>query len=310
MNKKLLFLSIPAAMILASCNSSDVDEYTESFTYPTTNLVTNLETGETTASAGTYTFYDNVAEGWTIITSDNLRINGYNYTFKSEETPYSARQYNFETLTGNTCLIIDVPDVFATVNNVYPVINGKFKLANSTYFSNLNIPGLDGYAGYPAVVGEYNINNTWQVKTFANDAFFKGTTTTQFSMGGQEMGFTNTEMLYRVAIDLEKSKATMVMYNAKFAESMPPLQAIIVEGLDVAWSSTGYTITGKNIIPMMMEGSGTTPAPEYTFTSLTIKSVSSDLTSASINYEINFRGMAPYYGYFTGSYVWLPSSNN
>ena len=307
MKKSLLFLAAGSVLLVSSCNSKP-DEFKQSINYPAINLITNIETGSSYISPGTYNCNFNVTDGTVIISSDNLLLNTATSSFRSLETPYTSRLYDMSNIsaTGTMGTIISINDVFATVNGTYPVENAKFLITNTGYFSNTVIKDYP-YQALAPLLTQYNIDEEWLVRTFSSDAFYKGSTTTQFSMGGEPSTFTTSDILYRVIVDVAKSKATLILYDAKFAENMPvTIAAIIVEGLDFKASSEGYTITGANIVPSMLEGNGTTPAPEYTFTSVKISNTSNDLTTATIDYEINFRGMIPYYGTFTGRYLWLP----
>lgn len=308
MKKIILISSFIPALLLFSCGE-EKNEYTQSLNYGTTNLVTNIETGETTVSGGIYNVFFNLTDSWAIVTSDKINANGTTLTLKSEQTPFTSYLYNRgdEEYLSSNFTITNISNIFATANGTYPIEGGSLKVTTSNYFITNPYPDITGSYYYaPAVIGEFNIDDTWLVRTFSRDSFFKGTTTTQYSFQGTDAEYSTEETLYRLTFNLETKKAQLVLYNARFAKEMPnPLVGVILKDLDVVFSADGYTVTGTNIVPLMIEGAGTTPAEDYTFSSFSLKSANNSLTSIDIEYVINFRHMMDYTGQFTGSYVWL-----
>lgn len=302
--KKLFTLIIPmVAVSLASCNSND-DDAILTTSYPATNLVTNIATGETRVSKGIYDIKFNLSNQTGVISTQNLSFGAASYTMTTNESPYTNYYYSVNNQTG-TAQVITFNDFKGVANNSASLpINGKsFVVSTMNWYNQLD-PGSTSIAPYyPAVITQYAIGNELSVKTIATDALYSGKTVTTYSVNGETQSYENETMSYRFKIDIATNKADLIIYKAKFAATMPiEIAAIVVNGLDVTWKAGTYTITGKNIIPVVYEGTTPTPYPSFVFDSINFEPTNDRLTSGKLSYEV----AGKYYGEFTGKYVIEP----
>lgn len=296
-----LLLAAAGTLLLGSCNSNDDDNYYTSISYTTTNLITSIESGQSFASTAIYSCYFNLTSGRATIGTNNLIAGNYNFSFVSQESPFTTYYYDNRQLN-----IIDSPEgnVSTTTGQTYPLECSDIVISNLNYWSS-ELPGQSANATYtPAIVFQYNIGNIYNVKTFSKDALYIGKTETSYPGQNGTETYENEKMSYRFIIDLSTSKATMIMYNARFAASMPiELAAIMVDDLDVIWQEGTYTIKGENLVPVSYEGTTPTPYPSFTFDSIEFTPSNSTLTQGTLKYTVAGR----YSGVFNGSYLNEPS---
>ncbi len=134
-------------------------------------------------------------------------------------------------------------------------------------------------------MGNYNIASV------PLNCYYKGITKSNIG------NFESTDGYYGVSIDATTNKAMVVIYEIRFAEKMPKLN-IVLRDLDVVFTTKGYSIVGSNVVPEMLEGTSSTPNPNFKFDSF-------DLTSrfdrmGEISLQVHVAGR--YEGQFTGAY--------
>lgn len=302
---KKIYLFLLAGIALTSCSKSD-SSYTQSSSYTTTNLVTSIETGESFAQSAYYNFFFNVGEGISQASVSNLSINNSSYSFTTFDTNYTTY---YVTGGSGFMTLIKSPEATVTAgSHSYPLESSDITISTLNYW-NISLPGASGPVySTPAVLWQYNIGNLYNVKTFAADAVYQGNTETSYpnASGGTDT-FKSETMTYRFRIDLEENKADMIIYKARFAESMPiELASIVVEGLDVEWKEGTYAITGTDLIPVIYEGTTPTPYPNYVFNSVYFEPTNSTLTQGKLTYKVAGR----FNGSFEGSYIFEPQLNN
>ena len=153
-------------------------------------------------------------------------------------------------------------------------------------------------------VAKYDMGGSYRVNTFQNNTFFKGkTTTTYVDQTGVTQNYTTNDIIYRFMIDdLKTGKASLLIYNAKFSsnEREPVKEAILAEGLDVEFQASGITITGENIIPLMLESGEYVPVPSFTFNSIKFTTTDDFYASGNLDYQV----AGIYNGHFEGSYLY------
>lgn len=139
------------------------------------------------------------------------------------------------------------------------------------------------------------------------DAIYNGTTTIRSV--GSGTSFSNDGVRYRVVFAEDMKTASVIFYDAKFAENMPVTIHFVLRDIPVTYGiGGGYTIQipeGESIIPEMYENNGYTPAEGYPFTSFLLHTIDTNLTNISIDYTVEIRGNK-YLGQFSGPYVLLP----
>lgn len=118
------------------------------------------------------------------------------------------------------------------------------------------------------------------------NACYKGVMESSFSMGMQDMTFSTADTQWNVIIDIRTNRATLKIINACFAQGMPSLPVLKLEGL--TYDSRMLTVTGTDIVPEVSEGSGFTPNENYTFKSvkITFKDGHSDINAT---FEVNLK---------------------
>lgn len=305
--KKFLLLSPLVAMLgLMACESDNDQQIQIRFQVPVINIVSNLQSGETSATKGTYlmNLIYTGADGTGEISSNDLVLNASNMTLTTQESPFGGNSWLGSAYFKN---------VKGTVsgNNSYDITNSLFystpfyfytpaHAGNYTY-TPIYINTAMGAISQPVLIANYTLGNDYQVRTFPGDAFFAGKTQTQYDANGNTMTNTAEDIVYRVFFESDLSKANMVIYNARFSgnPNEPLKEAIIIKGLNVEYSTSGITISGSNLIPDVVEGLATTPYPDYIFNDIVFRTTDKNLTLCTISYQVAGR----YYGSFSGSYI-------
>lgn len=295
--KRIYTFIASAACIAAmtSCLHDSKEEFTRSFPTKPINIITNLEDGTTTTSTGgIYQFDLNFTDLTGTISTSNLVINNNSWNFTTNPGPFMSMNYS------NALFYNPRGDI----NN-----NASLDLNNSTFFGTPNFYVNTSYAGdytyvpdYGYVIAaSYQIGDKYLVKTFQEDTFFAGETTTTYPYQGQTVTANPEGILYRIHLNLEKNKAALIMYDAKFSgvPQEPKKEVIIIDGLDVEFSKDGIVITGENIIPEIGESNATTPYPSYVFNSVRFETTDNLLTECKISYKV----AGIYSGEFTGKYI-------
>ncbi|MCC8035433.1 MAG: hypothetical protein LIO77_05820 [Rikenellaceae bacterium] len=126
--------------------------------------------------------------------------------------------------------------------------------------------------------------------------FYKGTMeVAPVDESGSVYYWENQKM--KLVFDDDRKTCNLVMYQANFAEDMPVTLDIVVNGMAVSQTTTGYTITGDNIIPLYYNGRTDSfePYPKYIMTAISINAAA-DAISLSLtcgDYPVTF--LAPAY---------------
>ncbi|MCD8071745.1 MAG: hypothetical protein LUE10_00895 [Alistipes sp.] len=83
----------------------------------------------------------------------------------------------------------------------------------------------------------------------ASSWYYKGTMEVAPVAEGGSVYYWENELM-RLVFSEDRKSCNLVMYKANFADDMPVELDIVVNGLSVSQNSSGYTITGNNIIPL------------------------------------------------------------
>ena len=322
MKKTVFLLMASAGMLLSSCTMGS-GENSRTVGYTTCNMITPLNGGEPTLSYGSYVFSFDFNAGTAGVSTNTLMIDNKAYSFSTDPVKYTDYGYR-QVIQGLTGLVnngnMEIKD--ATFMTAIPEIPENFNptriftptekndkgvvsyLPGTIYAPNVSSVGL-------MVVANYTMGNEYQVKTFTSDVFYTGDTSTSYQVDGASQVNQTKSIVYRIIMDIEKKKAALVMYNAKFSNSPqePEKAAIYVPGLDVNFTGNGYEITGTDIVPYMYEGSLTMPDPDlytkyenYKFDSFRLSTTDKWLSSVMITYKVG----GVYNGSFAGKYVTIP----
>ncbi len=155
-------------------------------------------------------------------------------------------------------------------------------------------------------VMQYTLNDRWNVRTFWPDATFRGSTVTSYP--GMTDAYSTDGISYRVVMQLRdgaiSDKADVIFYNAKFAPNAPEI-TVVLKNLDLQFTENGYTVSGVDAIPYMVEAGALQETPRFKFNRFDMD-VTGDLTTAVIGYQV----ADVYTGSFTGVSVVRPVSGN
>lgn len=300
MKKKFLGILALASMALTSCNT-DVDDTVGTFTYPQYSLVTDLDNGKIKAVESSYTIFNNQTKGLaSISTNVPFTFDDVKYSFATDTV---AMKWNALNTPDGRAEVAVISGVKANVNGdpSLPLRNFMCEIAYFIY-PNSNLPVIKDVPKVTttpqSLLIDYNIGDRFSVKTFLKDTFYAGKTVTSYpGDNGALATYSNTEMFYRVILDVQKNTAKVVMYLARFSEKMPKSMNIVLDDLPVTWMKGGYMISATDIVPKVAEGSGLTENENYTFKTFSFRFDDSRLTTASISY--NVKGI--YQGSFVGS---------
>lgn len=300
MKKSLLFaLAVGAVAVLSSCDHNSGTTSTVSFNSQTFNLITTMDGSATPAVASSvYKFnFDEIAGTGTIAGEVSNSIQPI--SFATDPIKYKAYNYQWENAIHQ---VIDI-ETFKTKE----IYNLDFQITTMAYQSPIveGLPSTVFPVNRQYVVANYQYGDNVKVRTFWPDVTFRGNTTTTYpGAGGVEKSFSSSEVKYRVIINSSDKKATVILYDAKFAEEMPkPLTNVVLKDLPVTFTNAGYDINGTDITPLVYEGGVGTPNTDRIFNSFSL-SVGGDLTEAAISYKV----ANVFNGSFYGSYIEKPQA--
>lgn len=287
--KKTLLISAAAVMMLAASCSDSESKSESTYNIPILNLVTSTDgSSEPVVSGSLYNYkLDQMNSTMEIAAKVSVGNNSY-VEFTTNPVTYKPLYYS---IGGIVYEVIQAESYLAGKTNNGETLNDLY--CELTSFVNIP-PVIEGLPDISVPVGkytfmQYNIGTKYAVRTFWNDLTFKGNTSTTYPGGT----FSSKEIMYRVVMDVNKNKATVILYNVQLAEKMPVLTNIVLEDLPLSFNNGGYIIKAENITPKQFEGGSGTPNSNYVFTKFELSSYG-DLSTANCNYEVN--------GMFTGTF--------
>lgn len=350
--KKLSFgLIAMAGLLFTSCDLGTKDS-TFKNSYFTYNLVTPKDGGESDATASYYTFDLNLSQSTGTIATTVI-YNKSQYSFATNEVAMQSANwaYVFNGFKGNVNNSVTMPlenaKMLQTVNIIYPYavfqdpdnkdnifkLNGFYPNKEDNAVGGTPIDGVlyttpntftyDSYSNSywinnisPVLVGQYEIGQDFSVKTFSCDNTYEGTTQTSYPnmTGGKDSALSKT-IYYRIVLDVAKSKAYVVIYNAKFSNSpKEPIKPVVyLKDLDITWGNGSYTVHGTNLPSYVIDGGKVDVNPDFTFSEFSMTTVGYEMVGANISYKVvNSIGAMniEYEGHFGGQCVILPSATN
>ena len=294
--KALAFIGAAAcSMMLGGCSLGD-DELTTYFSISLNNLIipADPDAAPIVQKGCSYKVNYDLAKGLATVSTADLKISGDAASFTTDEMKMTQR------MAQGNYYIREFSGAGHMDDGSYDIVNFKGVETQLFYATPTLIPGISNVTMDAGVVFTYGIGDKYRVKTFMSDMNFKGETVTTFSMKGQTINYVNNDPVYRIKFSDDLKKATLVIYNVRFAEQMPkPLAAVIVKDLDVTFTRQGYVISGSERVPEVLEGGATTEYPNYTFNSFKFTADSDDLTKAVCEYTVAGR----FKGVFKGNYL-------
>lgn len=300
MKKSIFFASMALLFLATACSDDDdyekntlnVDITSEAVVMPLNGyniapqFITDFQVRVT----------QNMYEGWAKLHSlKSVNIDGQEFSFTTPETNTSGDSYS---------LIVN-PMQFTAKNG--QTVNLKSEFTTKYYYYNVSTnQAITNPAQTPGsrMIASISVDDKYVIRTFQKATFFAGTTVT--TINGQNP-YSNPDILYNVNLDLTNRTATVIFYNAKFAEPAPVISKMRLRNLVLEPDAQcGYRISGENVVPEVQEGDSWIPNTNYTFTSFSVTPASADLTKANIVYQV---GNA-YHGECLGSYTYSEIPQN
>lgn len=349
MKKLSLGLVAIAGLLLSSCELG-VKDSTLKNNYFTYNLITPKDGGASDASASYYTFDLNLTQATGTIAT-TLLYNKANYSFTSNEVAIKSAEWanvftGFKANVNNDVTMpLENTKMIQTVNIIYPYavfqdpdnkenifkLNGFYPNKEDNAVGGNPVDGVlyttpndfnyDSYGNSywpnrisPVLVGQYEIGNDYSVRTFSCDNTYQGQTTTSYPYMGQMGSYQTRTIYYRIVLDVNKSKAYVVMYNAKFSNSPEPVKPVIyLKDLDITWGNGTYTVHGTDLPCYIIEGGKVEIHPDYTISEFTMSTVGYEMVAANMQFKVKASAMGhevEYEGHFSGQCVNLPTNVN
>lgn len=307
--KKSTILAIAAIpMLLASCKEEPVNVMSEKVT--TYNYVARLDgSKDPVIKKGYYTLAFDFNEHNVTVSTDMVDLgNDEDTGFVTEKMEYThvffpigvdGEAYNvfhggslYACTASNGMEVKDLRYEFSSGFYTPPVINYTPDPSSSLPQPDLSYKARSGFA--PKM--RYILGDEYIVYTFWPDLYYRGETKT-IVMGAEDSEYTTQDVGYRIKFDLNKKKATVVLYNVQFNPNMPAMECLILPDLDVDFTN-GYSIEASNINPLYIEGGKLMENPRFPFTTFKF-TAETNMVEGNCEFTVANR----FYGNFTGKYM-------
>ena len=297
-NLTLAAVAALSAFGFQSCGGNDNKEFTETFTFGTYTLISDLENNTAEAGAANFSFTFNYGTKKATMAVRDMHAPGdVLLNLNTDEMNFTALYAEINDRL-HEAILVSGKNVGSVNGMEVPSLQAEMTTAVNPVPSDLTgFPLTSPQLKYSFI--NFRIGDKYTVRTFWNDIVFKGSTLTTYTdAAGDVKSFSNEAISYRIIMDIPKSKATVIMYNAKFSDhpNHPTLLAVILKNLDLTFSTSGYTVSGTDIIPETTEGNGYTQNERFKINSFEFKSTG-DLTMGRASYQV--AGM--YEGKFEGN---------
>lgn len=308
--KTFLKLAVAGAVLsgLVSCNQEYEDTRTFSFAISAYNLITSSDDDDPVAfvGAGTYSFCTKYPDNTITVVSSAMSLpDGGVATFTTKPMQMGVKSVSIDDKDDKKAEQITFSSTDPTQSGSRITDFDAILTQGAFSPGSVEVPGYTrAFPGklvshFPIL--DYTLNESWRVRTFWSDMTFVGSTTTAYP--GMDEPYTNGKIRYRVVMKTGDAngltgKADVIFYNAKFAASdKAPEITVVLKDLDLRFSKQGYTITGTDVLPLMMDGGALVPAPSYVFNSFTFIA-GGNLTQCTASYKVagvfdgRFQGMS------------------
>lgn len=275
LNKFALLWALPLiGTIMGSCKLDEGKIEQTRSSYVSQMVIPDDASQEVSVQKGClYVLEMDLVENSMVISSTGIKVGESTYNFQSDPMKFTSG-YN----AGNESYVILGNPQGMLGNERVTDIKGYLTNMVPNYYSNMQL------------VMSYRIPGA-TVKTFSPTPVFAGITTTSYPAGptGATQTSSTDEATYGVVFSDDMKKATVVIYNIKFAPNMPKaLEAVELKDLEVTLADGGYKVTGADIIPMVKEGNGgSTPYVNFPFASFELHTSDDLLTTAKCSYQVN-----------------------
>ncbi len=254
-------------------------------------LPTNTSEDPYFLSSVIFKFSQSLDDGkFTVSTVGDISLGAYdNLSFTSPAT----------TPTGNTTTVVIQPLPFESKSGqtvkLDSRITSQYWYYNSTDGQYTSNPTSVPYGTFN--ISKVTVNDDYVIKTFQEKCVYVGST----SVGRNgSVDYTTSTTFYQVEINIDTKKATVYIYNAKFADAMPIISVMRLRNLDLTASrSNGYQISGENVVPQIQEGSNWVDNEQFTFNKFILAPSSDNLSYAAISFQV----ANAYNATFSGTYI-------
>lgn len=305
--KKILLSLAAAGLFLTSCDTTTKDS-TQTMNFGEYNLIVSQNTQDpATASPCVYELKFNLTKAAVAMSTKNLLFANSNHSFETDTIPYSIGV--FKDANGN---YFEMGKFSSTANVGTPISPSVTRLTgtftSACHYTTASVP--DFYT--PTAVGtrlllDYVYNDSYRVRTFWPECFYKGTTSVT-GEGGHF--FSTTSTVYRIVMDMEKLTAQCVIYSPEYAvsvdgatdTSMPT--AILLSEIAVKFDHDFYYLEAaapKTKI-LKLGSSAWTESAAWEATNFRFDITSADLTQGVLKYKLGDRSIQ-----FSGSSIANPS---
>lgn len=306
MKKSLLFGCLGLmALGFTSCNSdNDYSSVTNTIILGY-NLFTPVDgNGTPFVGSGTYNMTIKYPESTITLSATNMATpTGVSATFKTLPMGF-VTNYIVIDETSRESITFKSADPSDVGSKIY---NLNANVTNAIYFPP-KFEDLDALPGYKWFVPtqsihhlfmQYQFGDNWNVRTFWPDMTYQGQTITSYPQASEP--YSTVGVKYRVIMNVKEDfsigkTADVIMYDAKFAAPQPEISYIVLKGLDLQFNENGYTVSGTNVVPYMVEGGEYIEVPRYMFNDFNA-SVSGDMTGVKMSFTV----AGVYTGEFSGT---------
>lgn len=308
---KIIIAGVACLLGLGAVSCGETKDTTLNIQYGSYYHVSRIDgLGSPAISAGTQSYEFNFSQGTLTMTSAPFN---YNPTQKVSigfsAVPYTMNGYSYSVkpsmqLSADNGMQVDDLNLTITQYNVPP-----FDIAADSL-------KWAGPINNSAVLINCQLGSGYKVRTFWEDAVFYGNTNTTFTdKDGNSGTFSSIQPAFRIKMYFKSDeltgmpdyKASVVIYNAKFAAQQPDIRIMILDNLSLEFTNDGYVVKGDNVIPkavMGQTGTAATPVPTYMFDSFVMTSTG-DLTTANAHFKVQG---GRYNGNFNGFWAVTPEN--
>lgn len=309
MKKFLLGLLPLACVAITSCGGGETKD-TRTYSSPAYNLITSLDgSEEPVVLPSVYNISVDAIASTLTLSCPSLTIPTGTINFTT--SPMSAKMGMVTTNNRYSLIYLfkaqEAGSGSTDINSVTGYYTQAVYFPNNEFGSDrTSLPGYSWYFPtntYFYLYAQYKIGNSWYVRTFWPDATYHGQTLTTYP--GASEPYKTEDITYRIIMQAKDGaltgKADLIIYDPVFAPTMPiKLGTMRVKGLDITFTNNGYTLTGKDILPELIEGGEWQVYENERFIFKEINgSVGTDLTGLSLSYNVG----GVFGGNFTGSSI-------
>ena len=282
MQTKIMIATLAGVALLASSCKLDDPKNELNINETTNNLIIPADPAEEVAVQGecAYSYNFDLVSGKVAVSTSDLNLNNGKASFTTSAMPFKLYYYGNKRIYsfngGNGQMAGSMAG--KQVSGLNGVLSEEFFLL----LTNFTIYPIGSMQQMPIM--EYKAGD-YTIKTFASDSYFRGKTETTYPGKGGMKTYATEDPVYRIYMSQDFKKANVVIYNVRFAEEMPhPLQAVVLEGLELKFDRNGYTVTGADIVPKMWESNGLTPNEDRTFDSFRFSITNGNMATAECEY--------------------------